>query len=272
MALNQESTGVPFIGLETRIEEAIKCQVCKKQVCWPVVVCYQGHGSCLKCKKSHSECCICKGPLLPKPPSLLKNLLQILPKRCKYYKMGCLSFEYIYENHDELCEFRSVNCMLGKDKSCKWNGHIKDWYIHGLYDHNIYAKTIDYWPPSSPLWGGVHVQYNNFNSTWVEYNMLFKIENEHFILFSEKSKKDELCIYTVYLPSAKPSKDYSFRVEFLKGYESIYKLSLKATPLLNGRDVVMARMSLRALNPLVDSHGNLRIYVTQEKKSVKFQS
>lgn len=93
-------------------ENVLECPICYKRLKPPVETCENGHGICRNCRKSVDICGICRKKFTASSNTLLNQVLETIPVKCKFSSKGCKCSRRLneIENHEKNCKYRIVNC------------------------------------------------------------------------------------------------------------------------------------------------------------------
>lgn len=124
----------------------LECPVCLEVVTPPIQQCDNGHVTCAKCIKPWDGCSLCRQPFLKSKPTCLNNLLEVLPRFCKYKDNGCeqVLLSKSKDNHEWFCGFREIvcrECSYRHKKRCLIQ--VREAYAHYEQNHVIGVPSYD---------------------------------------------------------------------------------------------------------------------------------
>lgn len=203
-----------------KLEEITKCPVCLGSVGKTVIQCLGGHGICAPCRQQINKCPLCKESFNIHKPILLIQVLEQLPKLCENNKQGCMDF-FFAKDHEIFCEYRLINCKIGRHGECKWLGLVKDFRSHVQKHHiSFYAE----YPCGSPK----KLYFKNFKDSWLTKRYLHIVETHMFLVFAHKDQNSQRFFQVVeQIPLGQPNQQYYFTVKLEKQH-LVFKHTIRA--------------------------------------------
>ncbi|XP_054258284.1 uncharacterized protein LOC128983148 [Macrosteles quadrilineatus] len=185
-----------------RLQRIVECPVCLDTIQIPFKTCSRGHGVCNCCCEKLNDCPICEGPLTTENPVCLKNILEAIPRQCKYHGDGCLDILQPGSDHEEFCGFRPVQCRQTDCNTVisliKLVDHYEKEHCRLLYRYKANSSYTWVWRQFDPedyeigyllisvfdniFWVTYSLSQNNFELTF-EATPIGKLKNEYFVRF-----------------------------------------------------------------------------------------
>uniref|UniRef100_A0A1B6KH73 RING-type domain-containing protein n=1 Tax=Graphocephala atropunctata TaxID=36148 RepID=A0A1B6KH73_9HEMI len=123
-----------FKQIASKLQRVVECPVCLGPLRPPVSLCDRGHGVCPECKKTLQQCPLCRSPYSNTvSPLTLNQILEALPRRCRYEPRGCLVTFWAGEDHEQFCCYRSTKCRVF---GCVWYEAVQDILAHIRDSHS----------------------------------------------------------------------------------------------------------------------------------------
>lgn len=196
-----------LIYLDKIIKEQLKCYKCHLALEPPFKECAAGHIVCSPCQRGGSKCPLCLGELRASC-KLVEQLLKLQPKPCKYSDRGCSNVS-VNGRHEPVCEFRTINCMMGIGFSCPWSGTVKDWKDHVPSMHK--SRTAVYHPTYYPKekWSTSYTFVKSWNSVCIY--IYHEVRNQVF-LFIMKESGDQIHFAVRYIPVQKDNYEFYLKL------------------------------------------------------------
>lgn len=185
------------------LQKLAECPVCLETSSSPARQCVHGHVTCASCARQLSECSLCEKPFLDESPVFVNNLLEALPRFCRYAEEGCKEVHVPSAEHEEFCEFRSISCREAvcntKVNVCKMREHYRnkhssqvviDRHNNEISTKNVTANTDQFEDIPVFLNGNffylrrIFLAYENHLRFTVEASFVGKPKQEHFICIS----------------------------------------------------------------------------------------
>lgn len=112
----------------SRKRKILECSVCKEWLTPPVITCYNGHGTCQKCRNSMTSCGICQADFSKIKNTLLNEVIKTALIRCSNNSLGCKKCCTVAEmkDHKKECCYRKVTCCICVENNI---------YIYDLNNH-----------------------------------------------------------------------------------------------------------------------------------------
>ncbi|XP_054270365.1 uncharacterized protein LOC128991475 isoform X1 [Macrosteles quadrilineatus] len=190
------------------LQKIVECPVCLDTIQIPFKTCSRGHGVCNCCCEKLKNCPTCEGPFIIENPVCLKNLLEALPRQCKYQEDGCLDILEPGSDHEEFCGFRPAECRKSDCNTVipliKLVDHYEKEHCDSIFNYKANSSNPWIWPQFDPkefytdhvlisvfdniFWVTDSLSQNNFELTF-EANPIGKLKNEYFL--KVKIEKDE---------------------------------------------------------------------------------
>uniref|UniRef100_A0A1B6KLA8 RING-type domain-containing protein n=2 Tax=Graphocephala atropunctata TaxID=36148 RepID=A0A1B6KLA8_9HEMI len=125
---------VPLEAMKTSFQKILdiaRCAICLETVRPEIVQCVKGHLLCGECRQDLSDCPTCRQAFSSTIPSLvLCQMLDALPKRCKY--MECGEYQDVADDHERWCGFQPTWCKI---LCCNWTGQGREILSHIQQHH-----------------------------------------------------------------------------------------------------------------------------------------
>lgn len=125
-----------FAAITSSIHKLLECPVCLELVSAPVKMCINGHMTCSSCASKLSQCSLCQNPFLQLNSTVLNNLLEVVPKFCKFLDNGCKEVFVAGDDHEQFCGHRFISC---KNNSCDDRVKVMDFREHYEVKHPSYS-------------------------------------------------------------------------------------------------------------------------------------
>ncbi|XP_054268558.1 uncharacterized protein LOC128990267 [Macrosteles quadrilineatus] len=213
-----ENTESKLKNITSSLQKIVECPVCLDTIQIPFKTCSRGHGVCNSCCEKLNDCPTCEGPFTTENPVCLKNILEAIPRQCKYHGDGC---EYIMEagsDHEEFCGFRPAEC---RDSDCiavipliKLVDHYQKEHCDSLFKYEGNS-------PRSWIWE----HYNLKKHNW-DHSLIFMFDN--IFWFSDRLNKKNLELTFEATPIGRLKNEYFLRVQF-ENDKFLYASTLKAS-------------------------------------------
>lgn len=205
-------TDIELLKNTLTLQELSECCVCMHALCPSHSLCETGHGVCGKCKSMLTECPMCKGKFVLDNAILLNQILELLPKPCRYYNKGC-TFVGCPRDHEEFCIFRPSQCRV---ITCEFEGTVKDVVDHVKSAHS--GKVLKMSPNCEK--SGL-LQFKNSSSHAICYTPIF-YDGNFFWKYLHKDRAKKVLTHAFYhVPFEQPTKSYVLQVEFDKLEEKL---------------------------------------------------
>ncbi|XP_054258468.1 uncharacterized protein LOC128983257 [Macrosteles quadrilineatus] len=207
-------------NITSYLQEIIECPVCLHTIQIPFKLCSRGHGVCNSCCEKLKDCPTCQGPFIIENPVCLKNLLEALPRQCKYHGDGC---EHILEpgsDHEEFCGFRPAECRCPDCNHVTTLIKLMDHYKkeHRGYHYEFKADCRS----SNP---GICFGFNPENY-YIDHHLISGFDNIFWITENLNQKHFKLAFEAT--PIGKLKSEYFVKVEIKKD-KFLYASTLKAS-------------------------------------------
>ncbi|XP_054258535.1 uncharacterized protein LOC128983314 [Macrosteles quadrilineatus] len=218
MMAESENTHTNWKNITSSLHKIVECPVCLDTIQIPFKTCSRGHGVCNCCCEKLKNCPTCEGPFTTENPVCLKNLLEALPRQCKYHEDGCQVILQSGSDHEEFCGFRPAEC---RQKDCntvipliKLVDHYENEHYDSLYKYDANSANTWSWIPFKP-------------EEYYFVNLLTSVFNNIFWVTENLNEK---CFELTFeaTPIGKLKNEHFVRVEFKKG-EFVYVSTLKAS-------------------------------------------
>ncbi|XP_054266792.1 uncharacterized protein LOC128988981 [Macrosteles quadrilineatus] len=205
-------------NITSTLQKIVECPVCLDTIQIPFKTCSRGHGVCNCCCEKLNDCPTCEGPFTTENPVCLKNILEALPRQCKYNGDGCEDILEPGSDHEDFCGFRPVEC---RETDCntvipaiKLMDHYEKEHCDTLYKYEANSSYPWTWRQFDPEEYGIY------------HNLIFVFDNIFWITENLNQKNFELTFEAT--PIGKFKKEYFVRFKFEKG-EFVYVSTLKAS-------------------------------------------
>ncbi|XP_054270397.1 uncharacterized protein LOC128991475 isoform X2 [Macrosteles quadrilineatus] len=205
-------------NISSSLQKIVECPVCLDTIQIPFKTCSRGHGVCNCCCEKLKNCPTCKGPFTTENPVCLKNLLEALPRQCKYHGDGCLDILEPGSDHEEFCGFRPAECRVS---DC--NTVIPLIKLVDHYEKKHEDSFYKYEANSSYRW--IRIQFDPEEYSICHY-LISVFDNIFWITTNLNQKNYEITFEAT--PIGKLKNEYFVRVKFEKD-KFLYAYTLKAT-------------------------------------------
>lgn len=120
--------------MSTLLMMELQCPVCYGLLTSspPVRQCSRGHVTCATCAERVGSCSLCRLSFLPHSPTFVNNLLEVMPRPCKFSDRGCDKICLSNNLHEIYCSFRVVWCRV---LNCEELVQVRDLVKHYEEDH-----------------------------------------------------------------------------------------------------------------------------------------
>ncbi|XP_054273356.1 uncharacterized protein LOC128993471 [Macrosteles quadrilineatus] len=203
------------------LNKIVECPVCLDTIQIPFKTCSRGHGVCNCCCEKLKDCPTCKGPFTTENPVCLKNLLEALPRQCKYHGDGCEDVVEPGSDHEEFCGFRPAKCRQSFCNTVTPLIELMDHYEERHFKDFICEFDFEADLSLTYSWEPFHPEACCVN------RMLISVFDNIFWVTNHLNKKN-LEITFEATPIGKLKNDYFLRVKFEKD-KFLYASTLKAS-------------------------------------------
>ncbi|XP_054280388.1 E3 ubiquitin-protein ligase SIAH1-like [Macrosteles quadrilineatus] len=239
-----------------QLEEITKCPVCFDTLTGDVVQCISGHGICIQCRRKMNICPTCKQRFLSSKPTMLNQILEILPALCPFADRGCKEI-FFPKNHQAHCEFRTFKCPIVRlNHRCNWMGAVKHFRVHFMRNHNGHYVIYS-------LGTSKKLFYNNFNKNWLQQEYLHSVDDNLFLVTGTKDLSRQIFVQSVrHIPLREPTNTYYFALT-ISSNGITYKHTTKAVPYDECEMISMGPhcmvVPLEEVGALVNEQGGLEV-------------
>ncbi|XP_054270280.1 uncharacterized protein LOC128991432 [Macrosteles quadrilineatus] len=207
-------------NISSSLEKIVECPVCLDTIRIPFKTCSRGHGVCNSCCEKLKNCPTCQGPFIIENPVCLKNILEAIPRQCKYHGDGCEDVVEPASDHEEFCGFRPVKC---RDRNCNTVTPLIK-----LMDH--YKKEHHQWFLRYKANSTEFLVWSNFDPEKRQHSppLIFVFDN--IFWFNENFNQNQKYLEITFeaTPIGKLKNDYFVKVKVEKG-DFLYASTLKAS-------------------------------------------
>ncbi|XP_054270311.1 uncharacterized protein LOC128991447 [Macrosteles quadrilineatus] len=205
-----ENSKTRLKNITSYLQEIIECPVCLDTIKIPFKTCSRGHGVCNCCCEKLKNCPTCEAPFTTENPVCLKNLLEAIPRQCKYHEDGCQEILEPWSDHEDFCGFRPAECRQRDCKTVipliKLVDHYEKEHCGSLHKYKPNSSECfsfqnlnpdEYYFEHLPIFVFDNIfwitQTNNLNQKYFEIKFeatpIGKLENEYFV--KVKIEKDD---------------------------------------------------------------------------------
>ncbi|XP_054270347.1 uncharacterized protein LOC128991465 [Macrosteles quadrilineatus] len=197
-------------NITSSLQRIVECPVCLDTIQIPFKTCSRGHGVCNSCCEKLNDCPTCEAPFTTENPVCLKNILEAIPRHCKYHGDGCEDILTPGSDHEEFCGFRPAECRYHNCNTVipliKLVDHYEKEHCGSLHKYTANSSKSMIWKEFKPekyrnsvllilvfdniFW---FTQTNHVNQKYLEFTFeatpIGKLKNEYFVkVKSEKNK------------------------------------------------------------------------------------
>lgn len=126
--------GQKFFAYTKHLHQIMECPICLEVAKAPLRQCHNGHLTCSSCVSQQVDkiCSLCQQPLLTGNPTCLNQLLESLPRLCRYVDQGCKEVCVGGDDHASFCDFKTTKC---REFGCNQEVKITQLQTHYEEEH-----------------------------------------------------------------------------------------------------------------------------------------